>query len=168
MVHACGTSWCAWPHDWASRSGCNSSAQCQKCWPLLAQSEALLLSSNFEGFPSVCVEALAAGTFVIARDAGAGVREILRGPRTGHCRGCHADRAGFCQRRARASGSDRGVDAAAARAVAARYVIAPIASRYLQLLDDVAACHPLACHPEAHEHVAGAPCLGDGQGPCAR
>lgn len=112
--------------------------------PLLAQSEALLLSSNFEGFPSVCVEALAAGTFVIARDAGAGVREILQAPRTGSIVG-DATPAAFASA-VRGFWQHRSVDAAAARAIAARYVIAPIASRYLQWMDNAAAPNPLACH----------------------
>ncbi len=54
----------------------------QDATPLMAQSEALLLSSNYEASCAVCVEALAVGTYVIARDCGSGVREILRAPRT--------------------------------------------------------------------------------------
>ena len=101
--------------------------------PLLAQSEALLLSSNFEGFPSVCVEAMAAGTFVIARDAGAGVREILRAPRTGSIV-VDSTPAAFAGA-VRDYWQHRGVDTGAARAIAANHVIAPIALRYLELFD---------------------------------
>jgi glycosyltransferase involved in cell wall biosynthesis len=102
---------------------------------LLAQSEALLLSSDYEGFPSVCVEALAAGTFVIARDAGAGVREILRMPRTGMIV-TEPTPLAFAAA-VREYWQHRAFDAAAARTVAAGHVIAPIAARYLQLLDTV-------------------------------
>jgi glycosyltransferase involved in cell wall biosynthesis len=104
--------------------------------PLLAQSEALLLSSSFEGFPSVCVEAMAAGTFVIARDAGAGVREILRAPRTGRIV-VDSTPAAFASA-VRDYWQHRSVDVAAARAMAANYVIAPIALRYLELFDSAA------------------------------
>jgi glycosyltransferase involved in cell wall biosynthesis len=103
---------------------------------LLAQSEALLLSSDFEGFPSVCVEALAAGTFVIARDAGAGVREILRAPRTGTVVMASTPLA-FASA-IRDYWQHRSVDAVAARAIAANHVIAPIAARYLHLFDTAA------------------------------
>jgi glycosyltransferase involved in cell wall biosynthesis len=102
---------------------------------LLAQSEALLLSSDFEGFPSVCVEALAAGTFVIARDAGAGVREILRMPRTGIIVTKPTPQAFAAA--VRRYWQHRAFDAAAARVVTAGHVIAPIAAQYLRLLDTV-------------------------------
>ncbi len=104
--------------------------------PLLAQSEALLLSSDFEGFPSVCVEALAAGTFVIARDAGAGVREILRAPRTGTIV-MDSTPTAFASA-VRDYWQHRSVDVVAARAIAANHLIAPIAARYLQLFDNAA------------------------------
>jgi glycosyltransferase involved in cell wall biosynthesis len=101
--------------------------------PLMAESEALLLSSDYEGSSAVCVEALAAGTPIIARDVGAGGRDILRVPRISTIVDEAAPEAfaGAVRRFLQ----QRDFDAAAARAVVGAHVIGPIADRYLQLLD---------------------------------
>jgi glycosyltransferase involved in cell wall biosynthesis len=52
-------------------------------YPFMARADALVLSSKFEGFAGVIVEALALGVPVIATDCRSGPREVLDGGRYG-------------------------------------------------------------------------------------
>ena len=97
--------------------------------PYLAQAEVLVLTSEFEGFPGVVVEALAAGTFVVARDCSPAIRELLAAPTVGTVVGgadpaalAHAVRGYF-------TGRDR--DTTRMREIAATHLVDTVAGRYL-------------------------------------
>jgi len=108
----------------------------QDAMPLMAESEALVLSSDFEGYPAVAIEALAAGTYVIARDCCSGIQEILRAPHTGSI--VREETPQALAGAIRAFMQNRRFDAQAARASASRCLIGPIAKSYLDLFDEVA------------------------------
>jgi len=49
----------------------------------MAEAEVMVLTSGYEGYPAVVVEALAAGTFVVASDCSVGMADILTTPELG-------------------------------------------------------------------------------------
>lgn len=51
--------------------------------PYLAQAEVMMLTSAYEGYPAVVVEALAAGTFVVTSDCSPVIPELLHTPDLG-------------------------------------------------------------------------------------
>ena len=53
-------------------------------WPFYASADLFVLPSDREGHPNVLIEALQAGTPVVATDSGGGTREILDDGRFGH------------------------------------------------------------------------------------
>ena len=48
-------------------------------YPLLANAQAIVLTSHFEGFPNVLVEAMALGTPIVANNCKGGINEIVSG-----------------------------------------------------------------------------------------
>jgi glycosyltransferase involved in cell wall biosynthesis len=51
--------------------------------PWLARADAFLLTSNYEGYPSVLVEAIGSGVPVVSTDCSPAIREILFDPSFG-------------------------------------------------------------------------------------
>ena len=102
-------------------------------FPQIAAADALVLSSRYEGFPNVVLEALACGIGVISTPAVGGVREILDG-----VAGCELAKAVSATAladaiRAWASRPFEGIDPS----VLDRYRIGDIADRYAELFERV-------------------------------
>jgi exopolysaccharide biosynthesis WecB/TagA/CpsF family protein len=104
--------------------------------PIIAQADALLLTSRYEGFGNVIVEALACGTPVIAVDCPHGPAEILDRGRFGHLI-APGDMAGFA--RAMAGPLRQHFPAELLRARGLRYTIANSARQYEALIRTVTA-----------------------------
>lgn len=100
--------------------------------PLLAQADAFVLSSDYEGLPGVVVEALASGLPVLSTDCCVSMACLLESGRTGLLVPT-GDETAFAEGLARIR--ELPGDPARARNVAARYEIEGAASRYLDLMD---------------------------------
>lgn len=115
--------------------------------PLLAQADALVLSSDYEGLPGVVVEALAAGLPVLATDCCVSMGSLLQPGRTGLLvpRG---DQDAFA--RGLIELREFRTDERAARAVAANYEVEGAARRYLELMAEVSRSHRRRRHSRSH------------------
>ena len=54
--------------------------------PYMAEAEVMLLTSRYEGYPAVMIEAMVAGTYVVARNASC---PCGSGKKYKHCHGKH-------------------------------------------------------------------------------
>jgi glycosyltransferase involved in cell wall biosynthesis len=97
----------------------------------MAAAEILLLTSGFEGYPAVVVEAFAAGTFVIARNCSPAIPEIISSPAIGTCVDSR-DPAAFAAA-VRRYFDRRECDRHQMRQVAEKHLASTVARRYLQL-----------------------------------
>lgn len=102
--------------------------------PLLAEADALVLSSDYEGLPGVVVEALASGLPVLATDCCVSMNCLLEHGQTGLLvpAGCE-------ESFARGLGDLRQFtgDPVRARRTAASYELEGAAARYIQLMDEL-------------------------------
>jgi glycosyltransferase involved in cell wall biosynthesis len=126
---------------------------------VLAQAEVLVLTSDFEGYPAVIIEALAAGTYVVARNCSPAIPEVLVTPRVGRVVDGSDPRdfaAALRQYFAR-----RNRDPLRMREVVARHAAAATARQYLQAFglagpDPVLRPDPIQhCSTCGHEVLSG-------------
>ena len=97
----------------------------------LAQADAFVLSSDYEGVPAVIVEAMAAGVPVVATNSSVGMDELLDRGRLGRLVAC-GDTAALAQAMAEAGTAHPDVEAA--RAQAARFRVERAAPAYLKVM----------------------------------
>lgn len=115
--------------------------------PLFARSDLLLLTSDFEGFPGVVVEALAAGIAVVATPASPALPEILAHPSCG--RVVRADPDALADAIRTLGSEARAPDADIRRALLAPLRTGNAAARWLHFLDEVVAERDRAAAPVA-------------------
>lgn len=97
----------------------------------LAAAEVALITSDFEGYPAVAIEAMAAGTFLIARNCSPSIAEIISTPQVGTCVDSR-DPAAFAAA-VRRYFADRTCDQTRMRQVAGRHLTSVAARSYLNL-----------------------------------
>ena len=97
----------------------------------LAQADAFVLSSDYEGVPAVIIEAMAAGVPVVATNSSAAMEDLLDRGRLGRLVAC-GDTAALAQALAEAGAAHPNVEAA--RAQAARFRVERAAPAYLKVM----------------------------------
>jgi glycosyltransferase involved in cell wall biosynthesis len=97
----------------------------------LAQADAFVLSSDYEGVPAVIIEAMAAGVPVVATHSSAAMEDLLDRGRLGRLVAC-GDTAALAQAMAEAGTAHPNVEAA--RAQAARFCVERAAPAYLKVM----------------------------------
>lgn len=100
--------------------------------PYMARAPVFALSSRWEGLPTVLIEALAAGSTVVAADCRVGPREILVGGELGALVPVD-DPAALARALARALDEPKPVE----RSVLAEYVVGRAADRYIELMTEL-------------------------------
>ncbi len=100
-------------------------------FPIIAQADAFVLSSRFEGFPNVVLESLACGTPVIATPAPGGTREILEGISGCKLAASVSAEGLACAMREWIAGSKQRID----RNVVSRYEVGNIVGHYARVLE---------------------------------
>jgi glycosyltransferase involved in cell wall biosynthesis len=101
-------------------------------YALMSRAAAFVLSSRWEGLPTVLIEALACGCPVVSTDCPSGPREILDGGKYGALVAV-GDPATLCDAMAQSLGAPPRPDALKERA--ARYSVERAVDQYLELLD---------------------------------
>ncbi|TCM22163.1 glycosyltransferase involved in cell wall biosynthesis [Novosphingobium sp. PhB165] len=102
--------------------------------PLLAEADAFVLSSDYEGLPGVVVEALASGLPVLSTDCCVSMACLLESGRTGLLVPI-GDEVAFADGLARIR--ELPGDPARSRTIASRYEIEGAAARYIGLMDEL-------------------------------
>lgn len=106
--------------------------------PWLERAHAFLLTSRYEGYPAVLVEAIAAGVPVVTTPCSAAIAEIVEQPASGLIVSADPIVLAEALRRVLAGG---GVAAEARQALAARHAAGPAAAAWLAMLDRLVAEH---------------------------
>lgn len=99
--------------------------------PHLAAAEVTMITSDFEGFPAVAIEALAAGSFLIARNCSPSIAEMVSTPLVGTC--VDSRDPALLADAVRRYFEKRLCDRARMRDVAAQHLTSVGARRYLEL-----------------------------------
>jgi glycosyltransferase involved in cell wall biosynthesis len=113
-------------------------------WPFYASANLFVLTSNYEGYPNVLVEAMRSGLTVVSTDCASGPREILLGSKYGTLVPV-GDEAALA--RAIADALEKPVDPESVRERAEAISGADTTRRYLQLLLGEGRCQAMPARP---------------------